>query len=67
MIRQVAPAIAHWADSVYFKDPQGAEQVTGKEEADEQTLKQAEANAREKQQAAEKAKKEAERLRKHLK
>ncbi|MBA3829951.1 MAG: hypothetical protein H0X33_13505 [Taibaiella sp.] len=64
MIRVVRPANAHWADSVYFKDPEAAEQITRKKEADRQTLEQAETNARQVQLDAERAKVRVEKLRK---
>lgn len=50
MIRQVNPQIVAWTDSVYYKNPERAEQETIKLEAHEMVLKDAEALLKQKQE-----------------
>lgn len=49
MVRQINPRIARLTDSIYYNDPDEAEQATEKAEASEQDTKQPEINVREKQ------------------
>ena len=50
MIRQVNPEIAAWTDSIYYQNPELAEQETEKREAHELVIKDAEALLKQKQQ-----------------
>ncbi|SEJ16549.1 hypothetical protein SAMN04487995_3565 [Dyadobacter koreensis] len=50
MIRQVNPEIAAWTDSIYYHNPELAEQETAKREAHELVVKDAEALLKQKQQ-----------------
>jgi hypothetical protein len=50
MIRQVNPEIVAWTDSIFYKNPELAEQETIKREAHEMILKDAEALLKQKQQ-----------------
>jgi hypothetical protein len=50
MIRQVNPEIVAWTDSIYYKNPERAEQETIKREAHEMVLKDAEALLKQKQE-----------------
>ncbi|MCE7044594.1 hypothetical protein [Dyadobacter sp. CY312] len=50
MIRQVNPEVVAWTDSIYYKNPELAEQETIKREAHEMVLKDAEALLKQKQQ-----------------
>lgn len=57
MIRQVNPEIVAWTDSIYYKNPELAEQETIKREAHEMILKDAEALLKQKQEETKKAQK----------
>ncbi len=50
MIRQVNPQIAAWTDSIYYQNPELAEQETEKREAHELVVRDAEALLKQKQQ-----------------
>lgn len=50
MIRQVNPEIAAWTDSIYYRNPELAEQETAKREAYELVVKDAETLLKQKQQ-----------------
>jgi len=50
MVRQINPEIAAWTDSIYYRNPELAEQETEKREAHELVIKDAEALLKQKQQ-----------------
>ena len=50
MVRQINPEIAAWTDSIYYQNPELAEQETEKREAHELVVKDAEALLKQKQQ-----------------
>ncbi|TDE10712.1 hypothetical protein [Dyadobacter psychrotolerans] len=50
MIRQINQQIAAWTDSIYYQNPELAEQETEKREAHELVVKDAEALLKQKQQ-----------------
>ena len=50
MVRQINPQIAAWTDSIYYHNPELAEQETEKREAHELVIKDAEALLKQKQQ-----------------
>jgi hypothetical protein len=50
MVRQINPEIAAWTDSIYYQNPELAEQETEKREAHELVIKDAEALLKQKQQ-----------------
>jgi len=65
MVRQMAPSIAHKADTLYYPDPDEMEKKTKQLEAQQFALAAAEAVAKRVEQEALQAKKEAKRLKKN--
>jgi hypothetical protein len=62
MVRQMAPKIAYKADTLYYQNPEGMEKKTKKLEAQQLALIEAEAAAIKVAKEAERAKKEARKL-----
>lgn len=67
MIRQTNPKTAHWADNTYHRNPDFMEDATQKLEAEQLAIAQAEAAAKQKENEAVQAKKEADSLKKRQK
>lgn len=56
MVRRCYPTAVQWADSVFYRNPEDAEKVTEKLEAQDLAVAEAEAIAKQKQQEAKEAK-----------